>query len=179
MASSPLPVPPGTPGAAAVSSDWFVSISGQLRFLSTGERAILRRLELGRSAVSDGTIIKLLMRAKVAPDLFESDYERWRLVVHVAAMLAGTGAIASHDEKRRLGAALHDAGVSENRILRLLAARGAGLHDQIRLMARLLARPRKPVNLWTVYHLLAGDDGKAQSARIRIAQDYYAAAARS
>ncbi|MEH3100968.1 type I-E CRISPR-associated protein Cse2/CasB [Sphingomonas adhaesiva] len=180
MASDAVAVLIGDPAAEAkASTDWFVSISGQLRFLSTGERAALRRMPLGRSAGSDGVLIKLLSGAKVPTDLYERDYTRWRAVVQVAALLAGTGARASHDEDERVGTALYDADVSEKRLMRFLAARDGGLNDQLGLMARLLSRRNKPVNLWTLYHLIGRDERKAESARLRIAQDYYAAQARS
>ena len=82
--------------------------------------------------------------------------------------------------RRRLGTALHAAGYSEHRLLRLTAARGQGLEDQIIRAARMLAQAGEaPVNLWTLFHLAGRDSGKAEEARIRIAQDYYAAAARA
>lgn len=159
--------------------DWMQSIAGQIRFLSTGDRAALRRMELTRSPAADGVVIKLLTRAKVPAARQRADFDRWRVVTHVAAMLAGTGAVQSHAEGRSLGGALSEADYSENRLLRLLATRGDFLHDQVRRAARMLANSRKPINLWTVYHLIGHHEHKAEAARIRVAQDYYAAGARS
>jgi CRISPR system Cascade subunit CasB len=155
-----------TTDSAKIDADWMRSISGQMSHLSTGDRAALRRMELTRSPAADGVVIKLLMQAKVP-------------VTHVAAMLSGTGALPSHAESRSVGAALSEASYSENRVLRLLATRGEGLHDQVRRAARILAKARKPIDLWTVYHLVGDDEAKAEAARVRIAQDFYPAEARS
>lgn len=167
------------PAERSSAKDWFVSISGQLKHTSAGDRARLRKMELGRAHSADGVIIRLLTNAEVDQAIYERDYRRWQLLLHSAAMLAGTGALASHEKNRRLGSALHEANVSENRLLRLLAARDEMLRDQVRLMARILGRQRKPVNLSTLYHLIGDDAETAAAARIRIAQDYYAAQARS
>ncbi|WP_413061380.1 type I-E CRISPR-associated protein Cse2/CasB [Sphingomonas carotinifaciens] len=166
--------------SAKKEPDWMQSIAGQIRFLSTGDRAGLRRMDLTRSHAADGTVIKLLTRAKVPQQAQGTGFDRWRLVTHVAAILSGTGATQAHAEGRRLGSALREADYSENRLLRLLAVRGEALDDQVRRVARVLAQKGKhPINLWTLYHLVGSDAVKAEAARIRIAQDYYAAAARS
>lgn len=162
-----------------LSGDWMRLVAGQIRYLSAGDRAALRRIELKRSPTADGVVVKLLTRAKVSPARQRGDFDRWRLVTHVAAMLAGTGAAQSHAEGRSLGSALSEANYSENRLLRLMAARGEPLHDQVRRAARMLANSRKPINLWTIYHLIGDHADKAEAARLRIAQDYYAAKARS
>lgn len=158
---------------------WMGSIAGQIRYLSTGDRAALRRIELTRSPAAAGVVIKLLTRAKVPSDRQRDDFTRWQIVTHVAAMLSGTGALQSHAEGRPVGTALSEANYSENRVLRLLATRGEALHDQVRRAARILATARKPIDLWTIYHLVGDHAGKAEAARLRIAQDYYAAKARS
>ena len=86
----------------------------------------------------------------------------------------------AHPAYWRLGTALHAAGYSENRLLRLTATRGEQLNGQIVRAARMLAQAgQAPVNLWTFLHLAGRDPDKAEEARIRIAQDYYSAAARA
>ena len=177
----------GEPAAAddEAPKDPVASIAGQMQHLSTGDRALLRRLYLtqtssSRSYQADGVVVKLLHRAGVTTPDHLPAYEPWRLLTHVAALLSGTGAEQPHASGRRLGAALHAAGYSENRLLRLTAARGQPLSDQIIRAARMLAQAGEaPVNLWSFYHLAGRDPKAAEEARIRIAQDYYSAAARS
>ncbi|WP_375429074.1 type I-E CRISPR-associated protein Cse2/CasB [uncultured Sphingomonas sp.] len=162
--------------------DPVASIAGQVANLSMGDRTSLRRLYLtqasgSRSRAADGVVIGLLHRAGVTVPGYSEAYEAWKLLAHVAAVLSGTGGKHPHAPGKRFGAALQAAGCSENRFMRLTAARGAPLRHQIRLAARMLAQSGEtPVDLWSVL-LLAGRD--ADEARIRIAQDYYAAQARS
>jgi CRISPR type I-E-associated protein CasB/Cse2 len=164
----------------AVQKDPVASIAGQVPHLSTGDRARLRRIYLTRSYEADGVVVGLLHRAGVPVSDHAEAFAPWRLLAHVAALLSGTGGVQSHAPGRRLGTALHAAGYSENRLLRLTAARGPALHEQIIRAARMLAQAgQAPVNLWTLLHLAGRDRDKAEEARIRIAQDYYGAAARS
>lgn len=190
MASTtPAPAQPVKP------KDPVASIAGQVAKLSTGDRALLRRLYLveasnSRTFAGDGVVIGLLHRAGVkvplepailgpldAPPTPNPAYAAWRLLAHVAAVLSGTGGKEAHAPGGRVGSALFEAGVSPARMLRLTSTRGAALHDQVRLVARRLAQTGRPVNLWPVYHLIADDPAAAEQARIRIAQDYQAAAA--
>ena len=156
------------------------SIAGQIRYLSSGDRAQLRRLYLTGWHEADGIVIGLMYSARVpVPDALEA-FAPWRLLAHCAALLSGTGGVQSHAAGRRLGTALHAAGLSENRLLRLTAARGAGLEAQvIRAMRMVAQRGGVPVNLHTLFDLIGGDPDTAEAARLRIAHDYYAAEARS
>lgn len=158
--------------------DPVASVAAQIAKLSNGDRALLRRLYLtqasqSRARAADGVVIGLLHKAGVGIPAHPEAYENWRLLAHVAAVLSGTGGKQPHAPGRRLGTALANAGYSENRFLRLTAARGEPLRDQIRLAARMLAQAGEaPVDLRSIFYL-AGRD--ADEARIRIAQDYYAA----
>jgi hypothetical protein len=162
----------------AQPKDPFASISGHLSVLSTGEHALLRRMFLTGRPAADGAVVKLLLHAGMKPQDYQHDYAAWRLVVHVAAQISGTGKAAAHDPRRGLGTALHAAGLSENRIIRLTAATGDALQDQAVLAGRMLAQAGGAINLRTLLHLVGRDPKRAEQARIRIAQDYYAAAAR-
>ncbi|MEP9400817.1 type I-E CRISPR-associated protein Cse2/CasB [Sphingomonas sp. VNH70] len=170
---------PDAATADPAKENWVKSVAGQIGYLGTGDRAALRRIPLTRSREADGIVVKLLVRSKLPDERIRHDFDRWRSLAHVAATLSGTGAVQAHDERRSLGRALSDVHYAENRLLRLLAARGDALVDQVHRAARMLATTRKPVNLWTLYHLLGSDPRKADAARIRIAQDFYAAEARS
>ena len=160
--------------------DPVASISGQVTQLSTGDHALLRRMYLTNKPAAEGAVVKLLSYAGLKPFDYEDDYQAWRLLVHVTALLSGTGRAQSHDSRRSLGTALQDIGFSENRLLRLTAARGEPLQKQVALVGRMLAQAGGgPVNLRTLLHLVGRDPTKAEQARLRIAQDYYAAEARS
>jgi hypothetical protein len=160
------------------------SIADQLEELSNGDHALLRRMYLTRGRrQADGVVLGLLHRAGIDLEKVERNqelYARWCLVAHVGALLSGTTRRVTHTPHARLGEALLAAGYSENRLLRLTAARGEPLRDQIVRAARVLAQAGETrIDLWAIYHLAAGASDLAEKARIRLAQGYYAAAARS
>ncbi len=160
--------------------DAVASIAAQIAKSSTGDRAALRRIYLTESYQAHGVVIRLLHHAGVNILLSKEAIAPWRLLIHVAALLSGTGGGPAHAPTRQVGSALQAIRFSENRLLRLTAARGAALYDQIIFAARMLAqRGEASVNLWTLFQLAGRDPARAEEARIRIAQDYYAAAVRS
>lgn len=151
---------------------------GAAPVMSPGDRAALRRMEVTRVRSADGAVIKLLLAADIPKHLQTRDFDRWRLIAHIAAMLSGTGKLRAHARGRKLGAILREADYSENRLLRLLSVRGAALDGQVRRAMRVIAQKGKqPIDLWTVYDLVGPNPDRAEAARIRIAQDYYAATA--
>jgi hypothetical protein len=145
------------PAASAAPKDPVASIAGQIAYLSTGDRAQLRRIYLTGRHEADGVVIRLLHRADVTVPQTPEAFRPWRLLAHCAALLSGTAAVQPHTAVR--GDAL-DAQVI--RAVRMLAQRGEG-----------------PANLWTLFDLVGNDETRAEAARLRIAQDYYAAKARS
>ena len=172
----------GTP----VNEDSMERLAEKIRDLSAGDCALLRRLYLvqsssSRSYQADGVVVGLLHSAQISVPGDVGRYEVWRLTAHVAALLTGTGASphSAHDRRRSLGKALATADYSENRLLRLTAARGPLLVDQIVRAARVLARSdqgqggRPAVDLWTLFDLAGTRPAEAEAARLRIAKDYY------
>lgn len=158
--------------------DAVASIAGQIRYLSSGDRAQLRRIYLTGRHEADGIVIGLMHGAGLTAPSTPAAFAPWRLLAHCAALLSGTGAKQSHATGRRLGSALQAIGLSENRLLRLLSAQGAGLDSQVTRVFRMLAqRGDGPVNLRTLFDLVGPNPDRAEAARIRIAQDYYAATA--
>ncbi|KPF53346.1 CRISPR type I-E-associated protein CasB/Cse2 [Novosphingobium capsulatum] len=158
--------------------DPVASIGGQMPLLSTGERAALRRTFLTNSAQAQGVLIGLLHRAALPDAAWRSPaaLQRWRLLAHVAATLSGTAAINPHAPGQRLGRALHAAGYSVNRLMRLTTARGPALIDQVVRAARYLAQAgQAPVDLRPIRALIGDDPDRAERARIDIARDYFAA----
>lgn len=176
MASRPEIAAPAEPDR----KDAIASIAGQIVHLSAGDRAALRRIYLTARPAADGIVVALIHRAGVTPPETPAAFRPWRLLVHCAAILSGTAAAHPHSRGKRLGAALHAIGLSENRLLRLTGARGGALDSQVIRAARMLAQAgQRTVNLWTLFALVGNDDAAAEAARLRIAQDYYAADARS
>lgn len=154
------------------------SIAGQIRYLSSGDRAQLRRIYLTGRHEADGIVIGLMHGAGVIAPGAPAAFAPWRLLAHCAALLSGTGAKQPHAASRRLGAAFQAIGLSENRLMRLLSAQGPGLDAHVTRAVRMLAqRGEVPVNLRTLFDLVGLDPDRAEAARIRIAQDYYAATA--
>lgn len=175
--ADPAPPTPAAPEPAP-KKDAVASLAGQIPYLSTGDRAALRRMMLTGSADADGVVIGLLHRAGVAEAGWRSDaaFSRWRLIAHVAAVLSGTAALPPHAPGRRVGRALFAARYSENRLLRLTSARGTALDDQVIRAARFLAQAGEgPVDLNTIRDLVGGQADRAEHARLRIARDYYSA----
>jgi CRISPR type I-E-associated protein CasB/Cse2 len=174
----------GATAGETTRKDAVASIAGQIPKLANGDRALLRRLYLTQSSSSrsyqaDGIVIGLLHRAGVTAPERMATYEPWRLLAHVAALLSGTGTTSPHVPRGSLGRALHQAGYSENRLLRLTAARGPALADQVIRAARVIAQAgASPVDLWTVFDLVGRDPERAENARLLVARDYYAAEAR-
>lgn len=159
--------------------DAVASVCGQVSQLPTGDRAALRRLFLTRSESAVGVVTGLVLRAEVpnAEWLRPATFGRWQLLAHVAAVLSGTAAVPPHHPGVSLGRALHQAGYSDLRLMRLTSARSTALVDQIVRAARVLAAAGAvPVNLRTLHDLSHDIGDVAEAARLRIARDYYAAA---
>ncbi|MEH3037551.1 MAG: type I-E CRISPR-associated protein Cse2/CasB [Sphingomonas adhaesiva] len=151
--------------------------------LTNGRRAQLRRAYLTNSLEADGIVIGLLHQAavNVRPD---AEAQRpWKLIAHCAALLAGTGNVGApaHVRGKSLGRALQAANVSEHRMLRLTSARGRVQESLIvQAMRRIEREGKGPIDMRVLFHLIRyADDGRGRDARLRIAQDYYAAQARS
>lgn len=81
--------------------------------------------------------------------------------------------LADQDGKAHLGQALHEAGVSELRLERLLRARPDQVAEQLRAVARQLRAKGTPVRVLDLIWLLVRED---EESRMKIAQSYYRAA---
>ncbi|WP_322963951.1 type I-E CRISPR-associated protein Cse2/CasB [Sphingomonas fuzhouensis] len=171
---------PAVPGAPPRDKGPIESIAGQIPYLSSRDHALLRRMYLTGRHEADGVVAALLVRAKVKVPTDPLGFAPWRLLAHCAALLSGTGKAHPHANGPQLGSRLHEIGLSENRLMRLVSARGSGLEAQVIRAMRMLAQHGKaPVNLHTLFGLIGHDPDQAEAARIRIAKDYYAAEARS
>lgn len=136
---------------------------------ATGDLAALRRLDPDQP--SAGAFFRLMALAPDNPLGGPGDrFRRWGLV---AWMLAQTPARRGD---RALGAALAEAGFSEMRMNRLLAARGDGFRAQARRMVRFLAQKAGAVPYRELGELILceGDrETRAERLRMKIARDYW------
>jgi CRISPR type I-E-associated protein CasB/Cse2 len=157
--------------------DIVAAVAARVRALSTGDRALLRRMSVEEPGRAAGVVIGLLARTGLSPEAMRPEtLRRWALLAHVAAVLSGTGRKDPHSPRNRLGRALSEAGYSENRLMRLTAARGPALRDQIVRAARYLAAAGgEPVDLRTLHGLTSPDEAKADEARLDLARGFYAA----
>jgi hypothetical protein len=148
-----------------------LAIAGELAHANPGERAAARRMGPEGAAV----FWRLVARHGIAPH----EEEKWRRITKLLALLTPAGATESvHAPSRQFGAVLADGGdarprlekpaLSEQRLARLLAARGQARLDALERAVRALARNRPKVDVPSVAWAVLNDDVRA------IARAYYA-----
>lgn len=134
----------------------------------TGERASLRRADPA-TVLGQPAFFRALAETGIEPA--EEMALVWAAIVHCVAQTAGNGATMA------AGVALAEAGLSESRFARLMAARGDTLVDQLCLVARYLAAKQTPVNWADLAELAladaADDAARLEKARFRIARGFY------
>jgi CRISPR system Cascade subunit CasB len=146
--------------------------------LPTGTAAALRRLNPADVSRSAWALMPVLVAAGLPAERMSDDrLRRWALVIHVVAILAGTGGAVAHDRDRPAGRAIQEAGYSEHRFMRLLTARGPALADQVTRLARMLGAKRAvPLDLRPLATLILADgreEERAEAARLALARSYY------
>lgn len=132
----------------------------------TGERAALKRLtpRLPPSL----TFYRFAFRH--LPEGWEAQQAEWMAVVSGLALMCPQ----PHRPDRPAGWALSEAGYSEVRLERLLAAKGEDLHILALRAARFLAAKAESVNWVDLARLLlTKDKGKLENMRFKFARDYY------
>ena len=155
-----------------------VALAGEVARLDPGPAAELRRGPFeGAGAVAFWNLM-----TRHGPDQPGDKVEaRWAAIIQAIAILTPKGRspekVSAHDPTRPMGAALHDAGISELRLARLLAAprpmRGS---LTVRLCRRLAASERCRFDLRTLAQfILFGGDRTDR----RISRDYYCAEAKA
>ena len=144
--------------------------------LDAGERAALARLDPNAPRPHQvGALAKALALAGI-------DAENWRPETWLNWTLIAHGmALAGHDSATRLGGQLARANVSESRVTRLLTARDEAFRQQVPRLLRLMASRGIAPN-WSEFGdlLLAAerDESRAETLRLRVAGQYYAALSR-
>ena len=127
-----------------------LKIAQELVCADSGERAAARRM------ATDGAPLFWCMVARLGIDRHEE--ERWRRITKALALLIPSGATGSmHKAGRDFGAVLADGGdehgrldkpfCSEQRLARLLAARGTARLDAMERAVRMLARGRPRIDV--------------------------------
>ena len=147
--------------------------------------APLRRMAPEQWSLRMAELLPVLLRA----DILEAELRdpermrRWATLVHIVAVLSGTTNDRAHAAEQSAGAALHQAGYSEARLSKLLAAREDTLRDQVAHLARFLrAKGVYPLDLRPLADLVLNEgrnDARAETARLSIARSYYATADRA
>lgn len=138
----------------------------------SGDLAELRRMDPRRiDAAAFWKAEALFFDALLPPtgDARALQETRW------AAVLVGFAELQDlHHVGRRLGAALHEAGLSEARFVRLLRADRELLIDELPTLARYLAAKGVPADWVDAARLLLGENEEvAERHRRALARDYY------
>lgn len=147
-----------------------LGIAGALAHADPGERAAARRMGPEGAAV----FWRLAARHGIAP----YEEEKWRRITKLLALMTPAGETESvHAPGRQFGAVLADGGdartrlekpvLSEQRLARLLAARGQARLDALERAVRALARNRPKVDVPSLAWAVLNDDSRA------IARAYY------
>jgi CRISPR type I-E-associated protein CasB/Cse2 len=131
-----------------------------------------------------GALMPVLVKANLPVQGMEApDMARWASIVHLVATLAGTAGTMAHAGGRPAGRVLFDIRFSEARLEKLLSARGAAMADRMARLARFLAsNGGVPLDLRPLADLISHadrDSERTENARLRIAGDYYGAAAQT
>ena len=152
------------------------AIASEIARLDPGPAAELRRETLGGAGAA--AFWKLMATHGPARHF---DEDGWAAVVQAIAVLTPNGRNPekppAHDRNRPMGAALHDGGISELRLARLLAASKEMRRDPVlRTCRRLAAAEECRFDLRTLARFILFDDDRTSR---RIASDYYRAEARA
>ena len=147
-----------------------LAIATLLAHADQGERAAARRMGPEGAAV----FWRIAARHGITP----YEEEKWRRITKMLALLTPASATESvHETGRYFGAVLADGGdarprlekpaLSEQRLARLLAARGQARLDTLERAVRALARNRPRVDVPSLAWAVLKDDGRD------IAREYY------
>lgn len=138
-----------------------------------GDLAILRRLDPDNASAP---AFWRLLTQTVPPERRRSpdDERRWALILHAMALMVPH----HHDASTRVGRALFTAGYSEQRLGRLLDARGAQFRALVPRLCRQLAHKAQPLDWRELGKLILASErhkDEAETIRLAIARAYYGA----
>ncbi|MBL3570395.1 hypothetical protein BV509_05970 [Rhodovulum sulfidophilum] len=137
-----------------------VAIAAALAAADSGERAAARRMDEGGAPVFWRQVARLKL-----PRWQEAGWLRFTRMVAILTPASARQTV--HDSNQSLGAVLAAAGVSEHRLARLLAARGAARDAALERAIRMVASAGPKLNVVDLARLVFGCD------RNRLARTYY------
>ena len=180
MSLEDRPTPSGPQRSDSDIGGKIVRLVGEISRLPPGPAASLRRNPLAGSG--SAAFWYLLARNGITPG--RKLERRWATVIQAIAILTPKGRSdtdrpkpSAHDGAAPMGTALHQAGVSEQRLARLLSARGEMRRDLvIRTCRRLAAKEAVRFDLRTLARLVLFED---ESQARWIARKYYATHAKA
>ena len=178
MPSDDRPEIPAVATGSPSTGQTVARLAREIVELDPGSAAALRRgLQDGAGAAA----FWKLMARDPARELRRDEEDGWSVLIQAIAILTPKGKrnedgprLSPHDPHVPMGAALHDAGVSELRLARLLTARPSMRRIlTVRLCRRLAAADQRRFDLKTLANFIryGGDAGR------RIAKEYYRAQA--
>ena len=152
-------------------------------WFANAERAQLKRYRAHHGGPGEMVALRLLVFAGSPIEAIPpEELGNWIWLVHFMALLSGPNRDPhSTSIEARPGRVLHQAGYNEFRLCRLLEARGERFQTLLERALRRIARLGEPLNWSKLAPLILADDteGGPEHARIEIARDFAAAAARS
>ncbi|BBL71646.1 type I-E CRISPR-associated protein Cse2/CasB [Methylogaea oryzae] len=166
MMPSIPPEAPEKPAATLASSIGHIAATIDAEHFPSGERAALRRL----SPDAPPSLAFYRFAFKHLPPDWEAQRNAWMAIVSGIALMCPR----PHRPDRAAGLALAEAGYSEKRLERLLAAEGDTLHTLLLRAVRFLAAKNATCN-WVQFArlLLSTGEEKREAARLAIAREFY------
>ena len=149
--------------------------------LTRGDLANLRRMDL---ADPDPVVIRMMTSQDALVERVANDaiYRKWALILQGLALMtpksSGDGGLSAHDGSTPVGQALYQAGYSESRFNRLLAAREEMLHTLLSRMFRMMAAADQRFSWREMARYIRNSDyneTRAEQCRRRISSYYYRA----
>lgn len=182
-AAEPAPTPQPPPGQTEPIRRLARIIGQAARFpgdaygLGAGERAALARMNSeAMRAHQIAALSRALVQAELEPEHWRpGTWLRWALIAHGMAL-------AGHNGKGALGVQLCTAGVAENRVTKLLTARGDAFRQLLPPLLRLLASKEVAPNWGELGGLILSegkDEEGAEEIRMKIASRYFSAQAKA
>lgn len=135
-----------------------LSIAAALAAASPGDKAEARRMGPAGGA--------LFWRQVARLGIPQGQEPAWRLFTRLVALMTPSSRMTSiHEDKRPLGAALAEAGLSELRFARLLAARDAAREDALERAIRMMARKVQGLDVTDLARAILWPEDSSRLAR--------------
>ena len=149
--------------------------------LTRGDLANLRRMDLDDP---DPLVIRMMTSQDALAEWVTNDaiYRKWALILQGLALMtpksSGDGGVSAHQGNTPVGQALYQAGYSESRFNRLLAAREEMLHTLLSRMFRMVAAADQRFSWREMARFIRSsgyNEDRAEQYRRHISSYYYRA----